>query len=131
MPGAQCTRSLACELKKAHEQVTAGSPETPGIPARAGLRLIRDLPGVHDFLVTVARAMRKASVRELGTSQGVPGPHDFAVRDKHCPSCNAAASIASRPTFVTTRTPLIRDGTGESIHLIAILENRILFLRRD
>src|SRR3954466_5602954 len=32
MPGARCTRSLACESKKAHEVVTTGSPEQPGIP---------------------------------------------------------------------------------------------------
>jgi hypothetical protein len=44
--------------KSTRAQVTAGSPETPGIPARAGLRLIRDLPGVHDVLVTVIGAMR-------------------------------------------------------------------------
>ena len=37
------------------------------------------LPGVHDLLVTVARAMRK-HCHELGTSQGVPEPHSFAVR---------------------------------------------------
>ena len=32
MPGARCTRSLACKSKKAHEVVTTGSPEQPGIP---------------------------------------------------------------------------------------------------
>jgi len=32
MPGARCTRSLACKNKKAHEVVTTGSPEQPGIP---------------------------------------------------------------------------------------------------
>src|SRR5438477_4600096 len=32
MPGARCTRSLACKNKIAHEVVTTGSPEQPGIP---------------------------------------------------------------------------------------------------
>jgi hypothetical protein len=32
IPGAPCTRSLACEMKKAHEQVTTVTPESPGIP---------------------------------------------------------------------------------------------------
>ena len=32
MPGARCTRSLACKSKIAHEVVTTGSPEQPGIP---------------------------------------------------------------------------------------------------
>src|SRR6185437_16964834 len=62
---------------------------------------MRDLPGVHDLLVTVARAVRKASVRELGTSQGVPEPHGFAVRIRRRSSVGANASIASRSTFVT------------------------------
>jgi hypothetical protein len=34
MPGAQCTRSLACKIKKHTSLVTTGPPETPGIPAR-------------------------------------------------------------------------------------------------
>jgi hypothetical protein len=32
MPGAQCTRSLACEVKKHTSIVTTVTPETPGIP---------------------------------------------------------------------------------------------------
>src|SRR5215208_3681363 len=39
MPGARCTRSLACESEKAHEVVTTGSPEQPGIPRAMVLRL--------------------------------------------------------------------------------------------
>jgi hypothetical protein len=34
MPGARCTRSLACEMKKHTSVVTTGPPEKPGIPAR-------------------------------------------------------------------------------------------------
>jgi len=36
MPGAQCARSLACEIKKHTSIVTTVTPETPGIPARNG-----------------------------------------------------------------------------------------------
>jgi hypothetical protein len=32
MPGAQCTRSLACESDKAHERSHHRYPGTPGIP---------------------------------------------------------------------------------------------------
>src|SRR5436853_7689035 len=32
LPGARCTRSLACKKSKAHEVVTTGAPEQPGIP---------------------------------------------------------------------------------------------------
>jgi hypothetical protein len=34
MPGARCTRSLACDVKMAHELVTTGSPGHPALPAR-------------------------------------------------------------------------------------------------
>jgi hypothetical protein len=34
MPGAQCTRSLMCDVREHMSVVTTGPPETPGIPAR-------------------------------------------------------------------------------------------------
>src|ERR1700682_2505078 len=51
MPGARCTRSLACESKKHTSVVTTGPPEQPGIPARNGFNgLFRALPGDRAFL---------------------------------------------------------------------------------
>jgi hypothetical protein len=32
MPGAQCTRSLACKVKKHTSVVTTGPPKTPAFP---------------------------------------------------------------------------------------------------
>jgi len=117
--------------KKAHEQVTTGHAAIIRLSLRNGLRLIRDLPGVHDLLVTVARVMRKASVRELGTSQGVPGQRDFAVRIRRRSSVGANASIASRSTFRDDRdTPLCkRGGTAQDIHQFQLLKNRNIFAR--
>src|SRR6185312_1199064 len=61
-------------------------------------------------LVIVARAMRK-HCHELGTSQGVPEPHSFAVRADVVRRANTFASTASHPTFVTTRNaPRIEAG---------------------
>ena len=74
------TRSLACEMKVAHEQVTTGPPKQSGLPCAMVYGLFWALPGVHDVLVTVARAIAERHHRELGTSQGVPEPHSFAVR---------------------------------------------------
>jgi hypothetical protein len=54
-----------------------GSAGTTGIPRAMVLRLIRGLLGVPGFLAAVAR---KSSPRELDSSVGEPGPHDFAVR---------------------------------------------------
>jgi hypothetical protein len=78
MPGAQCTRSLACELKKAHEHSHhryAGS-------ARHSLRngfngFLRALLGDRAFLPPSPGGYLSA---KLDTSVGASGPHDFAVR---------------------------------------------------
>jgi hypothetical protein len=71
------------------------------------------LPGVHDVLVTVISAMREHR-RQLGTSQGVPEPHSFAVRIRHLSSISANTSTASRPAFVTTRNaPLLGAGRAK------------------
>jgi hypothetical protein len=40
MPGARCTRSLACKNRKHTSVVTTGSPASPGIPRAMVLRLI-------------------------------------------------------------------------------------------
>src|SRR6185437_3515723 len=62
---------------------TSKSPQVrrnnPAFPARWFTAYGRALLGVHDLLVTVARAMREHR-RALNTSQGVSGPHVFAVR---------------------------------------------------
>ena len=67
------------QIEKAYEQVTTGSPNSPAFPARVVYGLFCALPGVHDLVVTVIGAMREHR-RQLGTSQGVPEPHSFAVR---------------------------------------------------
>jgi hypothetical protein len=97
--------------KKAHEQVTTGTPKRSGLPCAMAYGLFCALPGVHDLLATVARAMQKHR-RELGTSQGVPEPHSFAVRVNVVRLINIFASIASRPAFVTTRPPLLPERDG-------------------
>ena len=53
MPGAQCTRSLVCELvvQNAHEYSQRSHRKSPGIPARNGFNgFLRDLPGDRAFL---------------------------------------------------------------------------------
>jgi hypothetical protein len=58
MPGARCTRSLACSKKHA-SVVTTSTPETPGIPARNGFNgLLRALPGDRAFLSPSLAAYR-------------------------------------------------------------------------
>ena len=75
MPGARCARSLACKNKKAHEVVTTGSPEQPGIPRAMVLTV--------SFVISPVIGLfchRHLRCRKLDASVEASGPHDFAVR---------------------------------------------------
>ena len=79
MPGAQCTRSLVCEVvvQNAHEYSQRSHRKSPGIPARNGFNgFLRDLPG--DRLFCHRRLQRLD--RKLDASVEASGPHDFSVR---------------------------------------------------
>jgi hypothetical protein len=66
----ECTRSLACEMKKHTSKSTTGSPVHAGFPRAIGFNgLLRALPGVHDFLVTVIGAMQSI-VANLAPAKG-------------------------------------------------------------
>ena len=69
------------------------------------------LSPVNQRFATVTRATRKARRRELGACIGAPEPHDFVVRKCTARLSAQFASTAFRSTFVTTRTPLHRNGT--------------------
>ena len=77
MPGARCTRSLACKNKKAHEVVTTGSPEQPGIP-RAMVLTVSFV--ISPVIGLVCHRRRRNHFRQLDASVEASGPHDFAVR---------------------------------------------------
>jgi hypothetical protein len=92
--------------------VTTGEAETPTFPARCLTAYSRALPGVHDLVVTVARELSFAG---LAPAQG---------RQDHTPSPYASMPLVARhesvhriplPTFVTTRTPLMRRRDGREI----------------
>src|ERR1700737_3498330 len=96
MPGARCTRSLACSVKNTRVS-HHGRTGTPGIPARNGFNgFLRALPGDRAFLspssggygFVRARSGRLASA---GLDAGVEasGPHDFA---------KGFAGLGTRPT---------------------------------
>src|SRR5215217_6808319 len=87
MPGARCTRSLACKNKKAHEVVTTSSPEQPGIPRAMVLTAYFEISPVIGSIVTVAcgygwSAPGRADFASAKLDAGIEasGPHDFAVR---------------------------------------------------
>jgi hypothetical protein len=87
MPGAQCTRSLVCEVgsSNAHEYSQRSHRKSPGIPARNGLRLISS-PAIglscHRRLADIGTSARSGLSTSARLDAGVEasGPHDFAVR---------------------------------------------------
>jgi hypothetical protein len=93
MPGARRTHSLACEMKKAHELVTTGSPEVLSIPCATVLTVSFVLSPVTGLFCHRRHADRSA---KLDASVGASGPHDFAVRISAARQRVAKASIASR-----------------------------------
>ena len=99
MPGARRARSLACDKNKAHERSHHGhTGNRPAFPAQWFYDLYRALPGDRAFLPP---SPAKVTFRELDTSVGVSGPHDFSVHKKALSSLALLASTASRPASVT------------------------------
>jgi hypothetical protein len=95
MPGARCTRSLACKSKKAHEVVTTGSPEQSGIP-RA---MVLTASFVLSPVIGLCCHRRLAFTAKLDASVEASGPHDFAVRVVCCSS-----AACQRPPHPTPRS---------------------------
>ena len=70
MPGARCTHSLTCELKKARKlQSPQVRRNNPTFPAQWRYGLFRTLPGVRDVLVTVARSHRLRAWHQPGDAR--------------------------------------------------------------
>jgi hypothetical protein len=61
---------------------------------------------------------RRNCFRQLDASVGASGPHDFAVRISAARLARAAASIASRPTFVTMANAPLSGETAEVLEVI-------------
>jgi hypothetical protein len=65
--------------KKAHEQVTTGSPEAIRPSLRNGFNgLYRALPGEPGFVATIPSATPKRC-RRVDASVGASGPHDYIL----------------------------------------------------
>ena len=85
-------------------------PERPGLPCANGFNgVLRDLPGVHDLLVTVAG---RSSPADLAPAKGCQDHTSSSVRKKRRSSREALRPSHPASTSVTTRTPLWsrRDG---------------------
>ena len=104
MPGAQCTRSLACELKKAHEQNHHRFSRIIRRFLRNGFNgLFRALPGDRAFLPP--SFPQELLPNELNASVGAPGPHGFAVRRERASSLRAVSVHRIPPRVRDDREP--------------------------
>ncbi len=111
MPGAQCARSLAGQKKQAMPvTVTTVTPEITRHSPRNGFTVSFVLSPV-----TGLSCHRRSAdnFRQLDTSVGVSGPHDFAVRKMQRLVSAPPASTASRPASVTIASRP-SSGTGRS-----------------
>ena len=108
MPGAQCTRSLVCEVVsfKMHTSIHSGrTGNHPASPHAMGLRLMSYSPRRSGFLVTVAH--EKLVSHELDAGVEASGPHDFAVRQQNALVRSAACGHRIQPRVRDDRdTPL-------------------------
>ena len=114
-----CAPAASCAVKKAHEIVTTGTPKQPGLPCAMAYGSLRALPGVHD-LVSHRRL-------QVISCTGCQDHTACSVRVGVARLTSPTASIASRPTFVTTRTPLLPRRDGVNIGTLTKKRKRNIF----
>ena len=110
-------------VESAHEH-TGHTGITRHSPRNGFNGFLRALPGDRAFLPP---SPAKVTFRELDTSVGVSGPHDFSVR------LSAVRYRRIRVHRIPSRgrddrdSPLFRDGTAANIALICISEKQNIF----
>src|SRR5882724_12189781 len=107
MPGARCTRSLACEKNKAHERSHREvHRRNPAFPHADGFNAYIALSSVNGL--SCHRRLANCFAK-LDTSVGASGPHDFAVR-----ACAARLAPPPRPPHPA---PNVRDDRANAPHV--------------
>src|SRR6266403_5188764 len=97
MPGARCTRSLACKIKQAYERSHHGhTGNHPAFPAQWFYGLLRALPGDPACLTPSPALLLADLTPALGRQNHTTSPY-AALRS----SSALTTSTASRPTSVT------------------------------
>jgi hypothetical protein len=97
MPGARCTRSLACKIKKHTSVVTTGLPKSSGIPRAMVYDLYRALPG--------DRALLSPSPVEITSANLTPASR----RQNHTTSSSASRAVRQQRIGVHRISPRVRD----------------------
>jgi hypothetical protein len=110
--------------KKTHTSIQV-TPESPGIPRAMVYGLSRALPGDRACLPP---SSAEYCIRQLDSSVGEPGPHDFARPLWRASSKSASASTAARPALLTLRNAPLWDGMVKDIGLFIISEKQNIFI---
>src|SRR6476660_4014633 len=114
MPGARCTRSLACKIDKAHERSHHGhTGNHPAFPAQWFYGLLRALPGDQACLTPSPALLIADLTPASGRQNDTTWPYASA------PFVKGTARVHRIPPHVRdVRTPLYWDGTGRISKLI-------------
>src|SRR5450432_462636 len=128
MPGAQCTRSLACKIKINTRVSHHRSTRTPGIPAHNGFTVSFVLSPASRALLPPSSAV---CLRQLDTGVRVSGPHDFSVREWRFRLSTIRVHRIPSPTFVTiAKRPSLLGGDGKGYRLIWVFGKSEYFFKR-
>src|SRR5450759_4940410 len=128
MPGARCTRSLACEIKQSTRASSPrGPPGSPDIPARNGFNGYFVLSPVTGLFCH--RHPRKLPFANLTPASGRQDHTTSPSASAPFVKC-ASASTASRPAFVTIAKRPSEGRDGEYIGLIWVFGKSEYFFKR-
>jgi len=133
MPGARCARSLACEIKKAHERSHHGHTGSPGIPYAMVLtvsfalspvtglvchRHRRKLPsanltpasGRQDHTTSPSASRRSRQQRRLRPPHPVPNVRD----DRETPLCSGRDDSLYSCFYQTAKRKIFAERAGQA-----------------
>src|SRR5260370_41181612 len=103
--------------------VTTGHRNNPAFPAQWFYGLLRALPGDHTCLTPSSALLIADLTPALGRQNDTTWPYAGRPRSSRA----LPTSIASRPAFVTTASPLCGTGRHESVDSFGLCENRNIF----
>jgi hypothetical protein len=119
MPGARCTRSLACKQNKHTSVVTTGTPKRSGIPRANGLTVSFVVSPETGLYCLRHRRDAKSILTDLIPASGYQDATTSPYADRALVRRARRIHRIPRSTFVTTRNaPPDECGTGREMPLI-------------
>jgi hypothetical protein len=126
IPGARCTRGLACKGRRETHTSIQVQRRQSGIPCAMVLRLITRSPRRSGFFVTVAGGVLTADLTPASRRQD----HTTLPSALATPVKRAVASTAPRSAFVTLRNAPLCGAGCKSYSVILVSEKQKYFFKR-